>query len=1216
MKTCDLLMASSVEPRELAWVSLLLGFVPAYLRASGVRVRPKRDAERVHLLAASKTASNKVDSPAVSLRYHGFLSYSHAADGRLAPALQSALQRFARPWYRVRALLLFRDRTGLSVSPSLWPSIRDALDRSDHFILLASTQAAESRWVRQELDHWLDHREHAFDHLFIVLTEGELIWSEKNARFDPVATTALPPRLLDAVHREPHWIDLRWARDRDNLSLSYPEFQDAVATIAATLHGVSKEEISSEESRQHRRTVASAWSAAVLLLALLITANVFAWWATTQRDLATNRLSTALQKEGDDREQDNPLESILFEVEALDVDRTLRDRPHAGLRARALLNRYAEPIRLLTHDTLGAGAWLSADTTRLLTTGRDLSARVWETETGRAVTPPAPHDKPILDADLSSDGGVFATATNDTVRTWNGRDGALLGEHLFGREGLGERHDLEFFGEGRFVLSRSPARTRVFAADGCRLLHEAPRQTGLLLAAFADSEALRVTELWGSEEYAQTFVTWSAVDGSDVTRVRCSHPLASSQQGGRWLLVTEGNGDLNVFDLRTGERTAQTHVSQASEADARWATREGVVLAQDGQDGPLLMWDTRKSDQPVRFSRPAAALTWGSVESMDVDPTGRHFAAVFHKDVLLWSPSEPATPPRNVPIEGFYPRHFQFDSSGRRLLVVSSGREAIVVDAEQARPATRWISFPLEQLVRWSFSPDGNRIFLHGARRLEDFEPTVGTSVGIWTTDDADPARHSMTFDGAVHRVAVSDDDRTLAVAWSASGDLAWSDRWGLVDLSVGDVLLEAPIEREMVGVNDLRFHERSGLVLVDRIDGVVPVDPDRGKARLPRLVEDHWPGPETWSSEYARIVSTSSFGGGLLVAHSNTRTKTHTVHSWDPVGEADQTFEAEFPRSVDRVAAHTPSQSIVIWDHGGTARIYRERGEATRVLDLDTQRIDDGPFKIESAIFSHGGDFLVMTCRLIGEGGATRETEYPYRTVTWSTGDGRLVLGPLEHVTNVRRATFLGQEDRLALVEHDPVTEESTLRIWSQRATAWVAEPPVPLGPHVETVDVSGDGRLLLTVGDRETFFFGEDRNTLRIIDLDTGALVCQAYVAVPDRATPRFCLEDRCFFASPYVRAGAGYCAALIQVDTGRVVVRTPRRDGKIRRAVLSSSGRTMVALHEKGRVEILRLPHGRESVDRMKLRAQRLSGARINELNQPAPLGEPRIRELFDR
>src|SRR3954471_467434 len=106
--------------------------------------------------------------------YDGFISYSHAADGKLAPALQSALQRFAKPWYRRRALRIFRDQTSLAATPELWPSIQRAIDSTEHFVLLASPEAARSRWVRREIAHWLETKPLAG--LLIVLTGGSLLW--------------------------------------------------------------------------------------------------------------------------------------------------------------------------------------------------------------------------------------------------------------------------------------------------------------------------------------------------------------------------------------------------------------------------------------------------------------------------------------------------------------------------------------------------------------------------------------------------------------------------------------------------------------------------------------------------------------------------------------------------------------------------------------------------------------------------------------------------------------------------------------------------------------------------------------------------------------------------------------------------------------------------------------------------------------------------------
>jgi len=86
--------------------------------------------------------------------YDCFLSYSHAADSRLASALRAGLHRFAKPWYRVRALRVFRDDSSLSANPHLWNSIEQALRSSRWLVLLASPRAAESAWVGRELATW------------------------------------------------------------------------------------------------------------------------------------------------------------------------------------------------------------------------------------------------------------------------------------------------------------------------------------------------------------------------------------------------------------------------------------------------------------------------------------------------------------------------------------------------------------------------------------------------------------------------------------------------------------------------------------------------------------------------------------------------------------------------------------------------------------------------------------------------------------------------------------------------------------------------------------------------------------------------------------------------------------------------------------------------------------------------------------------------------
>ena len=127
-------------------------------------------------MAATATPPPKISPRGGARSYDAFLSYGHAADGRLAPALQAGLQSLAKPWYRRRALRVFRDNTSLSASPEPWPAIEGALSQSDYFVLLASPGAAASRWVEQEVRWWRAHRSH--DTVLIALTDGRLAGSD------------------------------------------------------------------------------------------------------------------------------------------------------------------------------------------------------------------------------------------------------------------------------------------------------------------------------------------------------------------------------------------------------------------------------------------------------------------------------------------------------------------------------------------------------------------------------------------------------------------------------------------------------------------------------------------------------------------------------------------------------------------------------------------------------------------------------------------------------------------------------------------------------------------------------------------------------------------------------------------------------------------------------------------------------------------------------
>ena len=64
------------------------------------------------------------------MKYNAFISYSHAADSDLAPKLERALEQFAKPAFKRRALKFFRDSNDLSASPDLWGKIEEGLHQS------------------------------------------------------------------------------------------------------------------------------------------------------------------------------------------------------------------------------------------------------------------------------------------------------------------------------------------------------------------------------------------------------------------------------------------------------------------------------------------------------------------------------------------------------------------------------------------------------------------------------------------------------------------------------------------------------------------------------------------------------------------------------------------------------------------------------------------------------------------------------------------------------------------------------------------------------------------------------------------------------------------------------------------------------------------------------------------------------------------------------
>lgn len=282
--------------------------------------------------------------------YKAFMSYSHAADGKLVPALQSALYQFAKPWYRRRAIRVFRDETSLNMTPELWPSIEQALSESEYFLLFASPLAARSPWVQKEVAWWLEQR--TAQTILIVLTDGEVIWDPTIEDFSWSKTDALPNAMQGKFKNEPLHVDLRWARSENNLSLRHSQFRGAVLKIAAKLHGKKPEDMDSGEVRQHRIMMRTVWAVATvgLLMIAAVARSEYMRAQEAQRDsYLTKAIST--RRDGQPGQRIGSF-ALLNKVAEIRPDTTIGDE---AIKAMALIDLKKSDTRHIRHPSRGAG---------------------------------------------------------------------------------------------------------------------------------------------------------------------------------------------------------------------------------------------------------------------------------------------------------------------------------------------------------------------------------------------------------------------------------------------------------------------------------------------------------------------------------------------------------------------------------------------------------------------------------------------------------------------------------------------------------------------------------------------------------------------------------------------------------------------------------------------------------------------------------------------
>jgi len=728
--------------------------------------------------------------------YNAFISYSHKHDAVLGTALQHDLEHFAKPWYRMRALRVFRDTTNLSANPALWPSIEAGLESSEWFILLASADAAESEWVEREVRWWLDHR--SLDRLLVARASPDLVWDERAQ--DWAADAPVPQALRGALTGQPRWADL----SDIHLDGGKPMIPaDRVADLAAPILGKDKDRLVGEHRRQHRRAMRLAGGAITMLAILTALAVTASFIAEGQRDAANGERDAAIQERNAAIRERN--QAIANQVD-LEVGQLTATDPSLAARLDVVANQFSptpdsETELLNTTSTLLSrsltGPTDVVTSVAFSPNGRTLAAgsgdhKVWlwnltdpahPGPLGQPLTGPTDYVNSVA---FSPDGRTLAAGSDDEkVWLWNltnPASPARLGAPLTGP--TGEVNSVAFSPDGILAAGSDDGEVRLWnltnPAHPIPLgppLADLGSASNVISVAFSPDGRTLAT---GTNE--ETIQLWSLPSNLLTGPIDGVNSVALSPDG-RTLAAGSGAfpavGTVWLWNLTDPGRPVRLGAPLTGPAWGIYSvafSRDGILAAGSG-DGKVWLWNLTNPAHPVPLGPPLTGPS--SVSSVAFSPDGRTLAAGSDDDkVWLWNLTNPAHPVRLLPLSPNDPNNgvssVAFSRDG--ILAAGSGDGKVwlwnLTNPVHPVPLGPPLTGP-SSVSSVAFSPDG-RTLATGSNFDND--------VWLWDlTDPASPVPLGQPLTGptgSVSSVAFSPDGRTLAAG--TDDEKAWL--WNLTN--------------------------------------------------------------------------------------------------------------------------------------------------------------------------------------------------------------------------------------------------------------------------------------------------------------------------------------------------------------------------------------------------------------------------------------------------